>query len=72
MNKEELSYSKAVEEMETIMDRIESGTLDLDELSGQVARVSELLEFCKQRLYQTREKVEEILREDQEDEKQAE
>jgi exodeoxyribonuclease VII small subunit len=56
-----ISYQEAITEVEEILARIESGELDIDELSEKVRRVSFLLKFCKEKLQKTNEEVEKIL-----------
>lgn len=61
MSKKEISYNEAVDEMESILARIEEGSLEVDDLSKEVARVSELLNICKDKLANTSGKVDRIL-----------
>jgi len=63
MAKKELSYSDAINEMETIISKIENQELDIDDLSANVKRVAELLTFCKMKLKNTEEEVQKILKE---------
>ncbi len=63
MAKEKFSYDKAITEIETTLSRIEKGTLGVDELAEQVARVNSLITRCRERLYQTESKIEQILEE---------
>ena len=66
MTKEKISYSEAVAEIEAILQQIEEGKLDVDELSGKVSRVTELLKICRDRLYLTEKQIGKILEEDKE------
>jgi exodeoxyribonuclease VII small subunit len=59
--KRQLTYSEALEEINTIIEKIESNELNIDDLSDNVKRVSELLKFCKAKLRATEQEVEEIL-----------
>ena len=63
MAKKELSYSDAINEMETIISKIENQELDIDDLSANVKRVAELLTFCKMKLKNTEDEVQKILKE---------
>ena len=63
MAKEKFSYDKAITEIETTLSRIEQGTLGVDELAEQVASVNSLITRCRERLYQTESKIEQILEE---------
>lgn len=43
-------YEDAMQELETLVARLEAGQLPLDELLGQYQRGAELLRFCRERL----------------------
>ncbi len=60
---EELTYRKAVAELEDIVRRMESDQCDIDQLSQYTARALQLLKFCKERLFKTNEEVERCLEE---------
>ncbi|MDY3034572.1 MAG: exodeoxyribonuclease VII small subunit [Odoribacter sp.] len=57
-----LTYKEAMAEMEEIVAKLEDNQLDVDELSANVKRVSELIVFCKSKLHDTEEEVEKILK----------
>jgi exodeoxyribonuclease VII small subunit len=63
MTKAKISYSDAVEEIESILEKIESGSLDVDELTAKVNRVSELLKICREKLHKTESQIDKILKE---------
>lgn len=63
MSKKQLSYNEAIQEIEIIISKIENQELDIDELSINVKRVAELLNFCKLKLKNTEEEVQKILKE---------
>jgi exodeoxyribonuclease VII small subunit len=67
MNKKNVTYSDAVAQIEEILQQIETGELDVDELTGKVKQVSELLKVCQSKLFHTEKEVEKILK-DMEDE----
>lgn len=67
MAKEEISYKAAVAEIEEILGKIEEGELDVDELTVNVKRVTELLKICKDKLRKTESEVTRILSEEDED-----
>ena len=77
MNKE-LNYTKAFEELQTIVSEIEKGEISVDELSEKVKRATLLIKICKSKLTTTEEDVNRILKEldsaatDDEDEKSRE
>lgn len=68
MTKKTLKYSEAIEEVEKIINQIESNELDIDELTEKIRRASELLKFCKQKLYFTEEEIQKIIDQMQKDE----
>ena len=61
-NKEE-NYQEAFDELQEIVQEIESGEITVDELSIKVKRAALLLKICKQKLTSTEEDVNEILKE---------
>ncbi len=62
MEEKKMSYKEAMAEIESIVAKLEDNQLDVDELSGRVKRVSELIAFCKSKLHETEEEVEKILK----------
>jgi len=62
MAKKSLTYSEAIAEIESIIEKIENNEIEIDNLSKSVNRVSELLKFCKSQLRETEEEVEKILK----------
>lgn len=63
MASKKISYSEAMAEIEAILEKIENEELDVDELSEKVKRVAVLLKICKDKLLQTNEQVEQVLKE---------
>lgn len=59
---EKLTYKEAMAEIEQIVTLLEENKLDVDELSAKVKRVSQLIAFCKTKLHDTEEEVENILK----------
>ena len=64
MTKEKISYSDAIAEIETILEKIEEGRQDVDALSEKVNRVTDLLKICRDRLKLTETQIDKILGED--------
>jgi exodeoxyribonuclease VII small subunit len=62
MVKKEFSFSEAVIEIEDILKQIESGELDVDKLSVEVKRASELIKQCQKKLRITEEEINSIFR----------
>lgn len=63
MNKKKGTYKEAITEIDEILALIENNELDVDELSEKVKRVSQLINLCKDKLKNTEEEIEKILRE---------
>ena len=61
MAKKEKSYSESVKELEEILARIEDGDLDVDVLTTEIKKASELIKACKEKLYKTDEEIKKIL-----------
>ncbi|MEN8202575.1 MAG: exodeoxyribonuclease VII small subunit [Bacteroidota bacterium] len=61
MAKEKISYEASIKEIEEILEKIENGNLDVDELAGKVKRVTELLKICRDRLHKTEAQIDKIL-----------
>lgn len=57
---EDLSYSQAVKRLEEILERIERGEADIDELSDLVAEAAELVSVCRRKLTQAEMQVKRI------------
>lgn len=57
---DEPSYAELSGELETILDEIESGEIDLDELSDKVERAATLLSQCRKKLAATETKVKKV------------
>jgi exodeoxyribonuclease VII small subunit len=58
---EELKYTEAFEELQTIVREIEEGEISIDDLSHKVKRAASLIKICKTKLTQTEEDVQAIL-----------
>jgi exodeoxyribonuclease VII small subunit len=63
MAKKELSFNEIEKEIGDILTKIESGDLDVDKLSVEVKRASELIRQCQKKLRSTEEEVNNIFRE---------
>jgi exodeoxyribonuclease VII small subunit len=62
MAKKEFSFNDAVKEIEEILQTIETGNLDLDKLSDEVKRASELIKQCQKKLRTTEEEINSIFK----------
>jgi len=63
MTKKDLSYSEAIATIDEILQQIETGELDVDELAEKVKQASELLKLCKSKLFKTEKEIEKVLKE---------
>ena len=63
MAKKEFSFNEAVVEIEDILKNIENGELDVDKLSVEVKRASELIKQCQKKLRSTEDEINSIFRE---------
>ena len=61
--KKALSYKEAITEIEEILQQIENDEPDVDQLSEKVKRLSTLVSFCREKLHNTEEEIEKILKE---------
>lgn len=57
------TYFQALNELEKIIDAIESEEIDVDVLAEKVKRATYLIKFCKARLRNTEEEVKKVLTE---------
>ena len=62
-NEKEIKYTAAFEELQQIVEEIESGEISVDELSEKVKRASVLIAVCKEKLFKTEDDVNQILKE---------
>ena len=53
----EMTYSQALSELEGILKCFDSAEADIDTLSAQVARATELITFCRERLLKVEEEL---------------
>lgn len=63
MTKKQISYSEAIAAIDEILEQIENGELDVDEMAEKVKQASELLKICKSKLFSTEKEVEKVLKE---------
>ena len=60
---ESLTYSQAMQELESIVQGLECDQQDIDTLSQRLKRANELLAFCRGRLVEVSDKVKQTLEE---------
>lgn len=56
-----LTYEKAQKELDEILGLFESQTIGIDELNKKLKRAAELIKFCRERLRETEESVNQIV-----------
>lgn len=61
MAKKEMTYAEAMAEIERILARLRSEDMDVDSLSSEVKRATELIARCKAKLRKTEDDVNRIL-----------
>ena len=57
----EITYSEAIAEIEEILEKIESGELDVNGLTEKVKRVADLLDICKKKLKTTETEIQKVI-----------
>lgn len=60
MSVKKVSYNEAMAEVEQILSSLEKDNPDIDEMSRNVKRAVELLQICRQKLYQTDEEIKKV------------
>ncbi|MCX6181498.1 MAG: exodeoxyribonuclease VII small subunit [Bacteroidetes bacterium] len=63
MTKKKSGYSDAIQELESIVAKIESEEVDVDELAENVKKALQLIKTCNLKLKNTEEEVSRILKE---------
>ena len=61
MEDKTVTYKMAIEEIESILKKIENQALDVDDLGDKLKRVNELVRICKKKLHTAEKEVEKIL-----------
>ncbi len=55
-----MNYKEAKAELDSIIEDIENGDVDIDALSTKIKRAGELIQFCQQKLKETEESIDNI------------
>ena len=58
---EKKNYSDAMKQLEDIVQRMESGELDIDSLTKELKTAQSLIKLCKDKLYKTEEEIKKIM-----------
>lgn len=61
MKEKDINYTKAFEELQSIVKKMENAEISVDELSEIIKRASFLITICKNKLTQTEEEVNKII-----------
>lgn len=61
LDREVPSFRAAIDELETILRRIEGEEVDIDRLAAEVARATELVEVCRGKLHRAEVQVTQIV-----------
>lgn len=61
MKEKELKYEEAMQKLTIIVQKIESGEMDIDSLASNVKEAKELIAFCKAKLTKVEEDVKKSL-----------
>jgi exodeoxyribonuclease VII small subunit len=61
-----LTYNSAIEEIEQIIAKIENDEYSIDILAEKVKRISVLINYCKEKLHNTEEELDKVLKNMQE------
>ncbi len=64
MAKQELKYEEAVRQLETIVDKLESNELGIDQLSTELKKAQQLIKLCKEKLTKTDDEIKKLLDKD--------
>ena len=61
MEQKKITYSEATAELESILQRLRSGELGVDELTAATTRAKALIESCRQQLTVTKQELDTII-----------
>ena len=57
----DIKYGEAVRQLEKIVDKMESGELDIDSMAAQLKKAQELVKLCKDKLKRTDADIQKLL-----------
>lgn len=61
MAKKVATYEESIAQIESILSKIRQGEIAVDQLSKEVTRATELIKYCRERLYKAEEEVKSII-----------
>ncbi|MDD6891351.1 MAG: exodeoxyribonuclease VII small subunit [Bacteroidales bacterium] len=65
------TYTEAMKRLESIVARIESNELDIDELADQLKEAQRLIRYCRDRLYKADGEIRKMLADGKDEEKKS-
>ncbi len=68
MEKREQTYEQAMKRLEEIVKAIDGGKLGIDSLSEYLKEAQALIQFCREKLYQTDQDIQKLLNPDDQNE----
>lgn len=60
-----MNYEEAVQQLESIVQRMENDKLDIDELTTELKKAQQLIKMCKAKLTKVDEDIKKILSQDE-------
>ena len=57
----DIKYEEAVRQLEKIVDKMESGELDMESMAAQLKKAQELVKLCKDKLKRTDADIQKLL-----------
>ena len=62
---EELTYEQAMQKLEALTQQMESGEIGIDEMAKKWQEAQRLMQFCKERLYESEKNCKSLLQVDE-------
>ena len=59
-----MSYDEAIKQLDTIVNKMESNELDIDQMAEQLKQAKKLIKLCKDKLTKTDEEIKTLLQAD--------
>lgn len=57
-----MTYKAAMQELESILDSLKDGSLSMDDICASVQKATDLVKFCKEKIYTTEQLVQDNLK----------
>ena len=58
---QDLTYEQAILELQSIVNNLQKGSTNIDQMANQAHRAAELIKLCKQKLRHTETQIENLL-----------